>query len=292
MRHFLIAAAFGLSLAAAPAHDVDFWRAIVHNGYAPPAGSDVAALAGELSDLLASPDPELRDEIAYATLATWIYQKRIVEPDTLRILTNQWLRNLAAGLGERDTDGVFRRSFSALTLSVVVARDNAAPFLTEEELRRIEAAAIAYLDAERDIRGYDATKGWMHSAAHTADLLKFIARSRYVTPSDSRRILDAIAAKLARSASVFVNGEDERFARGVLSIINRADFDADGFRTWTTTIRPGRMAERPTVAELSAAQNVKNFLSMLEVLLSLDADPSASVQRARDAVRAALRDQF
>jgi hypothetical protein len=52
------------------------------------------------------------------------------------------------------------------------------------------------------------------------------------------------------------------------------------------------MAERPTVAELSAAQNLKNFLSKLEVLLSLDADPSAPVQRARDAVRAALRDQF
>src|SRR5580700_8734684 len=155
-----------IAVLLAPAHSIGFWRGILQQQYAPPEGADVAALAGELSDLLASPNPELRDEIAYSTLTAWIYQKQILDEETVRRLADGWLHNLESGIGERDTDTVLRRSFSALMLSVVVARDNAKPFLPADDLRRIEVAALQYLQAERDVRGYDPVKGWMHSAAH------------------------------------------------------------------------------------------------------------------------------
>src|SRR5262249_6237614 len=144
-------------------HDAGFWRAIAHNKYTPPPGSDVPALAGELVDLLPSPDPELRDDIAYATLASWIYQQKILDAITIRSLVERLLANLRRGIGERDTDSVFGRSFSALMLSVVVARDNADPFLDVGAWQQIESAALAYLAAEQDLRGYDPDKGWMHS---------------------------------------------------------------------------------------------------------------------------------
>src|SRR4029077_18143188 len=55
-----------LTVAGPPStHTTAFWREVVERGYVPPEGSDVPALADELSALLASPDPELRDEIAY-----------------------------------------------------------------------------------------------------------------------------------------------------------------------------------------------------------------------------------
>src|SRR5262245_1657641 len=159
---------------AAPPHSAAFWHQIAQNQYAVPAGADLGALTDELIDMLALPDPESRDEIAYSTLAAWIYQTRVIEPAALRPVIDRLLVNLKDGVGERGTDRLFRRSFSALTLSVVVARDNASPFLTPGEFRRIEDAALAYLASEQDLRGYDPAVGWMHSAAHTADLLKFI----------------------------------------------------------------------------------------------------------------------
>ena len=85
--------------------------------------------------------------------------------------------NLRKGIGAIGTDGVLLRSFSALTLSVVAARDSEAPFLSAEEYATLLDAALAYFHDERDTRGFDAAKGWMHSAAHTSDLLKFLARN-------------------------------------------------------------------------------------------------------------------
>jgi uncharacterized protein DUF2785 len=287
----LFAAAL-LAQGPAPAHSRTFWGGIAKNQYAVPPGSDVAGLTAELIDMLALPDPELRDEIAYSTLAAWIYQTRVIDVPALRPVIDRLLANLTDGVGEQGSDRIFRRSFSALTLSTVVARDNAAPFLTAEEFRRIENAAVAYLDAERDVRGYDPEHGWMHSAAHTADLLKFLARSRYLDRAGQTRMLDAIARKLGAAANVFTHGEDERLARAALSIVNRADCDRAAFAAWAERAKPVRLPEKPSLAQLSAWQNAKNFFAKLAVLLDAGVQPAEAVQSARDSVRAALKDAF
>jgi Protein of unknown function (DUF2785) len=271
-------------------HDLEFWRAIVHNHYAPPAGSDPAQLAPELLDALSSPDPEWRDEIAYATLASWIYQQKTLGAEVLRAMSERLLANLKHGIGEKDTDTVLARSFSALVLSVVVARDNADPFFQPDEWHRIEEAAIGYLAAEQDVRGYEYEKGWMHSAAHTADLIKFLGRSRYLDAAGQQRLLTAVSGKLDSAPVVFTFGEDERFARAILSLINRSDFDRRAFTAWLG--RSTRLAERPTVADLRAIQNRKNVLAKLEVLLATGAQPSENAAWARDSVRGMLKDLF
>jgi Protein of unknown function (DUF2785) len=277
--------------AAAPAHDAAFWRTIARDHYRPPANTTAATLSDELIDMLASADPEQRDDIAYSTLASWIYQQKLLDAAALRPIVGRLLANLTRGIGERDTGTVFGRSFSALVLSAVVARDNADPVLDAAAWRTIESAAFAYLSAEQDLRGYDPEAGWMHSAAHTADLLKFLARSRYVDAPGQRRYLDAIAAKLASAAVVFTHGEDERFARAVLSLVARADFDAAQFDAWLQRTKPA-VPEHPTVAQLRAAQNWKNLLAKLEVLLSNDPQLSEAAGTARTSLRAALKPLF
>jgi len=277
--------------AAATAHDVAFWRAVARDRYTPPANTTAAALADELVGMLASSDPEQRDDIAYSTLASWIYQQKLLDAAALRPIVGRLLANLTRGVGERDANTVFGRSFSALVLSVVIARDNVDPVLDAASWRTIESAAFAYLSAEQDLRGYDPDTGWMHSAAHTADLLKFLARSRYVDASGQRRYLDAIATKLTSASIVFTHGEDERFARAVLSLVARPDFDAAQFGAWLQRTKPG-VPEHPTVAQLRAAQNWKNLLAKLEVLLSNEPQPSDAAVTARTAVRAALKPLF
>jgi hypothetical protein len=132
----------------------------------------------------------------------------------------------------------------------------------------------------------------MHSAAHTADLLKFLARSRYVTRDDQAHILDAIAAKLAGAGAVFGYGEDERFARAVLSIVNRADFDPAAFDAWVVHATPGAMSERPGQGELAARQNVKNVFSKLFVLVSTAPKQTDATQAARASLAKPLEKMY
>lgn len=280
------------SVAASAAHPPEFWLGIAKAGFTPPAGADMAALAVELCDLFASPDPQLRDDVGYSTFAAWVYQKKLLDAAALRPVTAALLRNLRADIGSTGSDAVFRRSFSALALSVVAARDSVDPVLDEAGFREMLDSALQYLDAERDVRGFDPVKGWMHSAAHTADLIKFLARSRFATPADQTRMLDAVARKLTTS-TVFIHGEDERCARAVLSIVNRKDFDRDAFAAWLTRTKPGPFpGGLPAVRELESRQNIKNFFAKLEVLLSADASANESIVFARERVRGALKDLF
>src|SRR4029453_1426853 len=98
----------------------------------------------------------------------WIYRDQKLSPAQLREPMAEWIGNLKRGLGEQGTDSVLLRSFSALELSLLAAYDLKTPFLSQEEYDALLAAALDYLADERDVRGYDPEKGWMHSVAHTA----------------------------------------------------------------------------------------------------------------------------
>jgi hypothetical protein len=284
------------SPAPATAHGKEFWRAIVKAGYAVPPNEQIMPLARELSAMLASPDPELRDEFGYSILAAWIFEKRLIEPAPLRELIAEWTKNLDAGIGSTDTDAVFRRSFSALMLSVAVARDNAAPYLDAAEVKTLLAAALAYLAREKDVRGYDAAKGWMHSAAHTADLVKFLARSRHLPAGAQREILDAIAEKVRDAPVVYTFGEDQRFARAVLSIVNRADFDREVFDAWVGRVTPlWPKTPRPDAAVVRVNQNLANLLAKLYIVLSSQPQqpqPGDGPRAAQERVAATVKTLF
>ena len=274
-------------------HDREFWQAIVKADYAVPPNEQLLPLARELSAMLASPDPELRDDWGYSILAAWIFQKRLLDDGQVRGLMAEWTKNLDAGIGSTETDDVFRRSFSALMLSVAVARDNATPFLEPAELRALLTASLGYLSRERDVRGYDAAKGWMHSVAHTADLLKFLARSRHLPAAAQVEILDAIAAKLRTAPIPFAYGEDQRFARAVLSIINREDFDRQAFDAWVLRAKPAwPKGERPDAALVRGNLNLSNLLAKLYVILSFQPQPGEDARAAATSVGAAVKTLF
>jgi hypothetical protein len=283
-----------LAAAMAPApHPVEYWRAIAANHYDVPAGTTARELTPELVDDLGSPNSELRDDIAYSTLTAWIYQKKLLQPAELIDIARTLEANLANGIGNTQGDGVLRRSFSALTLSVIAARDNDAPFFDAAGYQRLLDAALTYFHDERDLRGFDAEKGWMHSAAHTSDLLKFLARSPKLRVPDQARILNALLAKNRDATSAFAQGEDERMARVAISIVRRADFDRDAFHAWLTSAAAG--ATFPTtvsVASLRAEQNTRHLLMALSTELSADERPSDGADFARAALETTLKTLF
>lgn len=79
--------------------------------FAVPDSKRAGDLLVEMSALLASPDPVLRDEIAYSAAERWILRERRLDPFELRAVREVWLSNLRDGLGASGDDHVFKRSF-------------------------------------------------------------------------------------------------------------------------------------------------------------------------------------
>ncbi|MEZ6037740.1 MAG: DUF2785 domain-containing protein [Planctomycetota bacterium] len=251
---------------------------------------DAAALPGllrELTALLGSPDPKLRDDVAYTLLARWIVRDGIVPDEQLQQLATTCRDNLRQGIGERDTTTVLRRSFSALTLSLLLARDNQQPWLDADGFAALVDDALRYLHDERDVRGFDAQLGWLHSVAHTADVMKFAARSDRLTKPQQAQLLTAIADKLAAVDVPLCAGEDERLARALLALCARDDFDVAAFEKWLTELAGTRYAGTDT-EQLARNENRKHVLVSLFTLLQLDRRQSQPLAAARAALRRAL----
>ena len=111
------------------------WIALAKGGFVLPPGQDAGDMLVEMNPLLASTDPVLRDDVAFSAAERWIQREHRVSPTGLRRLLRLWTANLDDGLGSAGDDRVFKRSFSALSLSVIAAADLSAPFLEPAEAR-------------------------------------------------------------------------------------------------------------------------------------------------------------
>jgi Protein of unknown function (DUF2785) len=217
-------------------HDKPFWRAIAANKYQIPPNEKPFVLAQELSSYLASPDPELRDDLTYSILTVWIVNRQQFSPEELIQLDERWMANLRTGLGESATDSSLGRSFSALCLSSLAERELKTPFLGEARYRALLTAALDYLRDEKDLRGFDPVKGWIHATAHTADLLASLAAHPLFRKEDQAALLRAVTRRLATANEVFLYGEQDRLANVIAVIVSRADFDLNGFQSWLADI--------------------------------------------------------
>jgi hypothetical protein len=188
---------------------------------------------------------------------------------------------------------VFNRSFSALCLSLIAARDVATPFLSAEEVQRFFDRLLDYFARERDLRGYDAARGWMHTPAHTADAFKFLARNQHFAAANLARLLDAVRAKIEASDAVFVWGENDRIAWALHAAVRRPDADLAAFEAWTARWQQDHTAlwaGGPQVdpVRFARVENAKQTLRSLVAILSMEQTPTATGEKARLAAVTAL----
>jgi len=268
-----------------------FWLALAADCTVP-AGESAFGLVSEAASFLGSPDSQWRDDVGYGVAASCVYQKKRLTPGERRELVARLSDNLRHGIGESGTDSVLLRSFSALDLSVLAALEGADPALDEAGYRKLLDSALAYLRDERDLRGLEPQLGWIHATAHTADLLKFLARDPRFTAANQVRLLEAVWSKMtAAGAPVFTHAEDERLAAALLSVIRRPDFDPTILDPWLARFvaleKQVWSKAPPDPKTLDASQNARNLLRSLYVLLS----PPASGGGVVTAGEAAARDK-
>ena len=201
----------------------EFWQEIVNSKYQIPIDNSPQSLLPELLEMLASPDPELRDGFAYPILATWI-QKDVFLKDELRSILKILEQRLEVGLGETDTDTVFVRSFAVLTLAVLV--NNQTLSLEKTEIHRLLEMVLQYLERERDLRGFVQPGGWAHAVAHTADLLDEFAVNEHCQTPELENILNAIVSKVT-AKSVWLFNEEDRLSFAAARVLGRGLISSD-----------------------------------------------------------------
>ncbi|MGH3425012.1 MAG: DUF2785 domain-containing protein, partial [Nocardioidaceae bacterium] len=157
-----------------------YWRSVISAGMHVPPDRSLDELTMELVDMLGHPNQRIRDDIAYPLLATWIQGGEYDR--LLRGFGNGIAPNLNNGLGDDGDDSVLRRSFTALVLAEIIARDNDAELLQSGTVLDWGDLATSWYIRERDLRGWIPDRGWSHAVAHGADLIGMLARSRHFGP--------------------------------------------------------------------------------------------------------------
>jgi hypothetical protein len=223
---------FSPLLGATPSHGLAFWRSIKAHDFAVPPNESVQGLALEIVDLAGDIDPAVRDDCGYDILANWVYRRELLSADQLEAVRRKLVPGMTFHIGESGGPAIFRRSFSALYMSVIAAEDLRKPFLSDPAFHETLDGALKCYAVEKDLRGYVPVNGWAHATAHVADLIKFLGRNSKLTPADQRRIIDGIAQRCHTVQTVFVWGEDARIAAALCSVIERKDFDPSIFDPW------------------------------------------------------------
>ncbi|UOY94139.1 DUF2785 domain-containing protein [Ectobacillus sp. JY-23] len=235
-------------------------QAIQKNHYDVPEDVDAYPYAQWMLDFIGSTDAELRDELIYSTLAKWI-KNGVFRDKELRGLLLQTLSEdyLFYGIGEKETDSVFKRAFSVLIPPLILSIHEKKPFLSQEQLYSVAEQVLEYIYLEKDVRGYVEGKGWAHATAHAADALHALARS---LPEQwfALELLKAAHHMIAKQDYVYTDLEDERLASAIFAVYEQQVLSAEEWRNWLYTLVDFK-AYRPQNGVV--LQNMKTFVRTL-----------------------------
>lgn len=247
-------------------------KAIVENEYKIRKEDDYLKLTDQMLDNIGVVDPKLRDDLIYLVLANWILDDVYNNQELTQILdTCLDQDHLYYKLGNKGDDSVFTRTFSALIIAVLLNKDIKQPFLEKEKFLNTVDKTIKYYKEEKDLRGYIDNKGWAHSVAHGADIMGEIADNDKTSPQICKDILNAIRLKIQVSNYTYINGEDERMAQAVNSILTNKVLDTQKVNGWfKELVDINKLENRNEYDRLIF--NIKNFLKSLYFKILFEQD--------------------
>jgi hypothetical protein len=273
-----------------PDESVESLTALKQSGFELDDAARRNALARDLLDCLADPDPTLRDGIGFEAYSVWL------RGDLLEVATRvHMLEVLSAAMSSPTPDPAgFHAPFAALVLSEVARSDRIAPWMSQAQRAELVDAAARYVESVRDYRGFDPVQGWRHGVAHGADLLMQLG----LNPALERPALDRLLAAIARQVApvgehAYVDGESERLARALLFIAQRGLHDDAAWKAWfDALVQPTPLASWSEAyasrAGLAKRHNLLSFLRVAYVGAREGGDPKFEVlvPHLREAMKA------
>lgn len=226
---------------------------------------DLSEVIQDMLNHIGSTDSYLRDELIYSAFGTWILRYNAIDQEHLKSLLSIILdeQHMLYKIGEKNTDSVFRRSFSVLLLPLLLITHRSHPFLTTLQIHQIKETLFYYLENEKDLRGFVAEKGWAHSIAHAADALDDLAQCSEIDKSDLAKILEVVRNVICIKDTVYIHGEDERIVTAAIAIIKRELLPDAEIMQWIQSFAETALLIRSTPERQIIRANVKNFLQSL-----------------------------
>jgi len=210
-------------------------------------------------------DPELRDDLIYLTFAYWIEDKRFFSDEKLTALLNTILSEDFAfyNIGSENDDSVLRRSFSILLINPILCVQLDKNFLDENMILKTKDCLIKYLNEEKDLRGHDKEKGWVHGIAHAADGIHALLNCKGITEEHCKEILSTIEKILLEGKDVFSAEEYERLISVIYyNIISDKLLSDEYICNWIEGL--SKVTEiNDSITRFKARTNAKNFIRSL-----------------------------
>lgn len=254
---------------------IGYWDQVQAAGFEVPSDRPLDDLTAELTTMLGSTEPEVRDGTAYPALATWI--ERGVYDDLLAGLGDGMVAGLAVGLGETGTDTVFRRSFSALIVAECLERNNEHHLLPGAKVLDWGDRIAVWFLTEADTRGFVPGKGWAHAIAHGADTIGALAGSPHLAGAEHSVLLDVLAERLLQqpAETPLTAGEPDRMAAAAMRILRRNTLGTDVLEPWVHRLGAAANPFRGPVDHDPFAPTAapQEFLRALFLQLSLAPQP-------------------
>ncbi|KGR78801.1 DUF2785 domain-containing protein [Ureibacillus manganicus] len=178
-------------------------------------------LLEQMTEYIGFPEDELRDKLNYRLfielVSSNLISKEQLEQLTLKLASESYLYG---SIGEKDTDTVFLRSFSALWLSTLLHIDAQIHFLSDTQASTVLNYCSTYLIKEKDVRGFLGTKGWAHAMSNGADLITSIVSHPAFELKITAKILEGIKDCFWKG-TVFIDDEEERFSNIIEKLISK-----------------------------------------------------------------------
>ncbi len=200
----------------------DLLKSIVDNDFEPLANPSPKELLSHFYKYIGSPDPELRDELIFSTMANWIYRGVYTNEEIYKIaetlVKDEYILN---GIGRENDDSVFTRSASALQLWAIIVTQKEKNFLSFNFIGGIFEKTIKLLQEEVDYRSYVPEKGWANSISHTANVLTELVQLPEIQKPWMVLVLNSIFDKILQHNYHFQGDEIEQLAAPVAEILLR-----------------------------------------------------------------------
>lgn len=235
-------------------------RNIKDNKYAVPEGVNPYKLSLELMDYIGDIDGELRDDLLYSVLVTWIMTDVLTleeAHDIFMIALDE--KHSLNGLGEI-SDTVFARTFSIEVAACIIYKHRKS--LSDSDILKAYNTVLKFYNEDKDLRGFVDGKGWAHGAAHGADALMELAQCQAIGYEGLKEILDSICKKIKTNYYGYINNEDERMISAVKAVLERDIIPVGEIEEWIINL--GNIEKKGIVPDyLFIEFNVTLFLKSL-----------------------------
>ncbi len=226
-------------------------------------GYDNNQLADKLLKHIGHPDSHIRDDLIYPCLAHLFHDKHLGErelADYLNVILDK--NHLMYDMKNKYEHSVLTRSFSLLQLVVLIRVHRRDHIIDQATITYAFNRFLTYFHKETIFKGYADDVGWIHTIAHSADVMdEFMQVSRF-KEDELKTMLEAVSEKMRRRNHIYAFNEDERMVVAIKSGLTRNILSEDYILDWID-----RFASTPEITEIPDGvylnNNIKHLLRSL-----------------------------